>query len=154
MGINRACGLYRTTQPIEGSVAAGVLVYYHDHGEPGPGVYLPCEWRNNRAIFDEHGTTIPDANYADTLQPLLPEGLYRVAEPFHCCEQRCQHYERELLVQLGYNGDAEPILFLPEMVDGALALPAEGTLISDDKLAKLRPLKVVMGEPLGAATLH
>lgn len=35
------CGLYRTTRPIPDAVPAGVLVYYHNHGDPGPGVYLP-----------------------------------------------------------------------------------------------------------------
>jgi hypothetical protein len=141
------CGLYRTTIAIEDSVPAGVLVFYHNHGDPGPGVYLPREWKNNRAIFQEEGITVPDEDYAETMEPLLPEGFYRVTEPFHCCEERCQHFEADLLVQLGYNGDAEPILFLPEMIEGALALPATGTIVDDWKLAKLKPLKVPRGEP-------
>ncbi|MCC6746149.1 MAG: hypothetical protein IT371_00735 [Deltaproteobacteria bacterium] len=136
------CGLYRTTEAIEETVPAGVLVYYHNHGDPGPGVYLPRGWKNNRALFHEHGTTVPDARYAETLEPLAAEGLYRVREPFYCCEQRCQYFEEELLVQLGYNGQAQAILFTPELVDGALAIPATGTIVDRTRLAKLAALKV------------
>jgi hypothetical protein len=144
------CGIYRTTLAIEDSVPEGVLVQFHNHGEPGPGVYLPKEWKNNRAIFHEEGITIPDDGYAESLEPLLPEGFYRVIEPFYCCDERCQYFEEDLLVQLGYNGDAEAILFLPEMIEGALALPATGTIVDDWKLAKLQPLKV----PVGDAPVH
>ena len=42
-----ACGLYRTSEPIEDAIEAGVLVYYHNHGDPGPGVYLPRAWRSH-----------------------------------------------------------------------------------------------------------
>jgi hypothetical protein len=146
------CGIYRTTLAIEGPggeerIPAGVLVFFHNHGDPGPGVYLPREWKNNRAAFQKEGITVPDDGYAESLEPLLPEGFYRVTEPFHCCEDRCQYFEEDLLVQLGYNGDAEPILFLPEMVEGALALPATGTIVDDWKLAKLHPLKVPVSQP-------
>jgi len=146
------CGIYRTTLAIEGPggeerTPAGVLVFFHNHGDPGPGVYLPREWKNNRAVFQKEGITVPDDGYAESLEPLLPEGFYRVTEPFHCCEDRCQYFEEDLLVQLGYNGDAEPILFLPEMVEGALALPATGTIVDDWKLAKLHPLKVPVSQP-------
>ncbi|MCA9670489.1 MAG: hypothetical protein KC503_33060 [Myxococcales bacterium] len=140
--MSKSCGLYRTTQPIGEDVPAGVLVYYHNHGDPGPGVYLPREWRNNRAQFHEEGITVPDESYADSLEPLLAEGLYRVVEPFYCCEKRCQYFEPELLVQLGYNGDAEAILFVPELIDGAIALPMEGILVDDERLVKLSALKV------------
>ena len=151
------CGIYRTTLPIKGStgeesVPAGVLVFFHNHGDPGPGVYMPREWKNNRASFHDRGVTIPDDGYPESLEPLLPEGFYRVAEPFHCCDNRCQYFDTDLLVQLGYNGDAEPILFIPEMIDGALALPATGTIIDDWKLAKLTPLKVPVGEPPSGPT--
>jgi hypothetical protein len=140
------CGLYRTTEAIGDAVAAGVLVYYHNHGDPGPGVYPAEAWKNNRALFGEHGVTVPYEGYAATLEPLLPEGLYRVREPFYCCEQRCHYFEEDLLVQLGYNGHAEAILFLPELVDGALALPAEGSLVGPTQLEKLAPLKVATDE--------
>ncbi|MCB9555142.1 MAG: hypothetical protein H6707_03485 [Deltaproteobacteria bacterium] len=148
------CGLYRTTEAIGESVPAGVLVYFHNHGEPGPGLYLPESWQNNRVCFSQEGICIPDNDYAATLQALATEGFYVVIEPFYCCEQRCQYFEADTLVQLGYNGDAEPILFLPEIIDGALALPAEGTFIDDARLAKLKRLLVAESDEQGPKTLQ
>ena len=135
------CGLYRTTGPI-GPIEAGRLVYFHNHGNPGPGIYLPKTWKHNRAEFQEKGQTLSDPGLARYLEPLSPEGLYRVAEPFHCCEQKCRHFEEEALVQLGYNGHAEPILFRPELVDAMLAIPAEGWKTSLESVAHLRQLRV------------
>jgi hypothetical protein len=145
----RPCGLYRTHEAIGEAVPAGALVYYHNHGEPGPGVYRPREWRHNRAVFEEHGTVVPDERWAEGLVALLPEGLYRVAEPFSCCEKECQRFEADALVQLGYDGQARPILFVPELVDGALVFPERGTRVEEWKLGKLHALKVRVAE--GAA---
>ena len=100
---------------------AGRLVYFHNHGAPGPGIYLPERWRNNRAVFAPRGSTLADPGDAALLQPLLAEGLYRVLEPFTCCEKRCRTYARELLVQLGYDGEANPIVFVPEWTDDVFA---------------------------------
>jgi hypothetical protein len=138
----KPCGIYRTTLAIGNSVPAGALVYFHNHGEPGPGVYSPASWKNNRATFHDRGTTVPDEQYAATLEPLAQEGFYRVTSHFYCCEARCQHFEEDLLVQLGYNGKAQAILFIPRFEAGAIALPSEGTLIDDNALAKIKPLKV------------
>lgn len=137
----RPCGIYRTTEPIGDHIPAGVLVFYHNHGDPGPGVYLPRTWTHNRAIFAEQGTTAP-GGYEETLEPLPDEGLYRVVEPFYCCQRRCQHFEQDLLVQLGYNGDAEALLFVPELVDNALVFPERGTFVDPHTLSRLQPLKV------------
>jgi hypothetical protein len=148
------CGIYRTTRAIGERVAAGVLVYYHNHGEPGPGVYLPRAWRNNRALFSEQGTTVPDPAWAESLEALAPEGLYRVVEPFACCEKRCVTYEEDLLVQLGYNGRGEPILFIPELVDGELRFPERGAMLQPDQLRRLRLLKLPEGAAPPPPALH
>ena len=52
------CGLYRTTTKI-GEIEAGRLVYFHNHGDPGPGLYLPSGWSNNTARWGARGTTVP-----------------------------------------------------------------------------------------------
>lgn len=149
-----ACGLYRTTEPIDG-VPAGRLVYFHNHGDPGPGVYLPESWRVNRAQFAERGTTLPDENLAFTLEALPAEGLYRVTEAFYCCEQHCRRYESNLLVQLGYNGQAEPILFVPELSEAGMAFPEMGTRIDQDRLSKIARLTVAVPAPSeGDRPLH
>ena len=134
------CGLYRTTSSF-GSIGAGRLVYFHNHGDPGPGVYLPKEWRYNRAAFQDKGHVLDDLDLVRFLEPLPPEGFYRVAESFHCCEKQCRLFEQESLLQLGYDANAEPILFTPELVDSMLAVPAKGwktTLATTKNLRRLR----------------
>jgi hypothetical protein len=136
-----ACGLYRTARPVAG-VPAGRLVYFHNHGNPGPGVYLPERWQGNKAVFAERGQPLESPRDAACLEPLEPEGFYRVVEPFHCCERQCRRFEPDMLVQLGYNGAARPILFLPEWANGALTMPERGTPIDIERLEALRRLRV------------
>ena len=135
------CGLYRTTGPI-GAIEEGRLVYFHNHGSPGPGLYLPKEWKHNRADFHEKGQAIDDPQLVRFLRPLPPEGFYRVVEPFHCCEKKCRRFEEDVLLQLGYNGEAEPILFVPELVDGMPAIPAKGWKTSLESVDRMRQLKI------------
>lgn len=135
------CGLYQTTGPI-GSVETGHLVYFHNHGDPGPGIYLPKEWRHNRAEFSKQGQVIDNPQLVRFLQPLPAEGFYRVSESFHCCEKKCRQFDQDSLIQLGYNANAEPILFVPELVDGMLAIPAKGWKTNLETLGHVRQLKV------------
>ncbi len=135
------CGLYRTTDTI-GGIPADRLVYFHNHGDPGPGLYLPESWNQNRASFPKGGMTLPDDAAAEHLEAVLPEGLYRVTEEFTCCEQNCRTFGVGLLTQLGYNGEAKPILFVPEWTSRGLAFPTVGQPLDLDRLEKLEPLKV------------
>jgi hypothetical protein len=137
------CGIYRTTQKLE-NIPANKLVYFHNHGEPSAGVYLPAKWTQNRASFDSRGTPIPGTWWAATLDPLAYEGFYRVREPFFCCEKKCVEFQTDQLVQLGYNGDAEPILFVPELRADAFSIPERGMMIDRSRIAKLAPLKIAM----------
>ena len=142
-----ACGVYRTTQPLEGHVPAGRFVFFHNHGDPGPGVYLPSGWTLNHAQWNDTGHTIPSPEWATSLVPLPAEGLYRVCETFSCCAKQCRTYEPDLLVQLGYNAEAEPLLFVPEWTDSGLAIPELGVPIDADRLRCLAALHVVEAEP-------
>ncbi|MBL8956655.1 MAG: hypothetical protein JNK82_38130 [Myxococcaceae bacterium] len=139
------CGLYRTTRPLDG-VPAGRLVYFHNHGNPGAGIYLPQSWASNRARWQQNGFTVPDAEWSQSLAPLAPEGLYRVAERFYCCEKRCRAYEPNQLVQLGYNGEAEPLMFVPEWTNGGLGIPERGNKLDASALSKLTLLVVAEGQ--------
>lgn len=135
------CGIYRTTRPVAG-VPANLLVYFHNHGDPGPGLYLPASWKNNRATFQEQGHTLGDPSEASALAPLAAEGFYRVVDSFHCCEKQCTRFETDDLVQLGYDAAASPILFVPEVVDGVLGVPERGTRIDEGRIERLRVLRV------------
>lgn len=147
------CGLYRTTVDI-GGVPAGRLVYFHDHGDPGPGVYPPTSWHLNRATFSPQGVTLPDESLGSTLHPLAPEGLYRVERAFECCPKRCMSFEPGLLVQLGYNGAAEALLFIPKWTAHGLSFPEVGQKIDEDRVDRLAALKVVEERASANGTLH
>lgn len=135
------CGIYRTLEAI-GAIPAGRLVYFHNHGDPGPGLYLPESWVGNRARFSSRGHLLPSPGLASALVPLPPEGFYRVESSFHCCEKKCRRYEPDMLVQLGYDGAATPILFEPSWRGAVLALPERGTRIDFESLPLLAPLRV------------
>lgn len=137
------CGLYRTTTRLA-EVPAGRLVFFHNHGDPGPGIYLPREWRQNRALFEERGVMIPGGWWASTLDPLPAEGFYRVARTFHCCERRCSTFEVDQLLQLGYTAEATPLVFVPELIDAIFTLPTQGTVIDRERLGCLVPLRLPM----------
>jgi hypothetical protein len=135
------CGLYRTTAAL-GEIPAGRLVSFHNHGDRGPGVFLPTGWLHHRAHFTDAGLAIPSMSWARTLDALAPEGVYRVREPFFCCEKRCRTFERDLLVQLGYTPEAAPVIVVFEPRDGGLALPEQGNIVTRADLACLSPLRV------------
>lgn len=136
-----ACGLYRTVAAIA-DVPAGRLVYFHNHGDPGPGVYFPERWLGNRAEFSARGTTLPTGFDVRALHPLPAEGFYRVTAAFHCCSKRCTQYEPDAFVQLGYNGAGRALVFTPELTGAAIAIPERGTPVDDDVLVNLKPLKL------------
>lgn len=134
------CGLYRTVKPLAG-LEAGRLVYFHNHGDPGPGLYVPEKWDHNRAKFSPRGFTLPPDFDHRALRSLPAEGFYRVARKFVCCEKKCTTFEPDTFVQLGYNGVGKAIVFLPELGTGAIGIPDRGTAIDDaalDNLARLR----------------
>jgi hypothetical protein len=135
------CGLYRTVAPIAG-IPAGRLVYFHNHGDPGPGFYFPESWTHNRAKFGGRGTTAPAELDARALLPLPAEGFYRVTAPFFCCAKQCVKYEPEMLVQLGYNGQGMALVFAPELGSNGVNIPERGTAVDDAALANLIRLRI------------
>lgn len=146
------CGLYKTTAPLN-EVPAGTLVYFHNHGNPGPGIYLPHRWDQNRARFHERGVTLPSPEWSANLSALPAEGLYRVQRAFTCCDKKCVTYAAEALVQLGYDGKATPILFVPEWVNEGLRIPERGTPIELGRVENLVKLALPDRSSQGP-TLH
>ena len=139
------CGLYRTTAPI-GEIPEGRLVFFHNHGDPGPGIYLPESWHLNRARFAASGTSLLDERLAANLAPVPPEGLYRVEEQITCCPQACRTFVAGQLVQVGYNARAEPILFQPAWTAAGLTFPTVGQILDPERLAHLSLLHVADGD--------
>jgi hypothetical protein len=135
------CGIYRTTAAVAG-IEAGRLVYFHNHGDPGPGLYLPETWNHNRAKFSERGNTVPADFDPKSLHTLRPEGFYRVTKEFYCCEKKCAKFETDAFVQLGYNGNATPLVFVPQLAATGMQLPDRGSVVDEQTLRNLQPLKV------------
>lgn len=135
------CGIYRTRKQIK-NIEAGRYVYFHNHGDPGPGLYLPQSWAHNRATFNANGTTVPDDFDPKSIEALRPEGLYRVTSAFYCCAKKCTKFEPDTLVQLGYNGNAQALVFLPEIGARGMNLPTRGSIVEDSELKNLSLLKV------------
>lgn len=138
----RDCGIYRTTVPSIDGIIADRLVYYHNHGDPGAGIYYADRWVNNRAVFSKKGHTVPSPDYAQSLDSLPKEGFYRVEAKFHCCDKNCREFRFGELVQLGYDGQAKPILFLPGYRGERFELPESGIPVARDRLDYLEPLSI------------
>ena len=117
-------------------------MYFHNHGDPGAGVYFPEKWSANRASFSPKGTTVPTGFDPAALLPLPAEGFYRVTSAFVCCSKKCVQFEPDMLLQLGCNGAGKPLLFQPELAGGAIGVPERGTPIDDDVLVNLARLKL------------
>jgi hypothetical protein len=135
------CGLYRTLRKI-GECDADRLVYFHNHGDPGPGLYFPERWTKNRAQFSQKGMTVAATFDPRALHALPREGFYRVKKTFHCCSKKCVEFTPEAFVQLGYNGNGVPLLFSPEWGNTGLEVPDRGTKLDDDVLDNLVLLQV------------
>jgi hypothetical protein len=140
------CGLYRTTTAV-GAIEAGRLVYFHNHGDPGPGLYLPESWTQNRAQFSERGMTVPKDFDPASIHALPVEGFYRVTRDFYCCEKQCSKFETDMFVQLGFNGNGQALVFVPQLGAGGLAIPERGSVVDDARLSNLQLLKVSQATP-------
>jgi hypothetical protein len=99
-------------------------------------------WSLNRAEWNTRGITVPSVEWSQTLEPLAAEGLYVVREPFTCCEKRCVQFQKGQLVQLGYDAEANAILFIPEWTARGLGFPERGTRIERERVEKLEVLMV------------
>lgn len=148
------CGFYKTREQI-GNIPAGRFVYFHNHGNPGPGIYQPEGWQFNRARFSAQGTTLPtNQDAAKLLEPLLAEGLYVVKNPFYCCEKKCREYTSGTLVQIGYNGLAEPILFTPTWTTTGLVMPEQGNRLAGDHTDDLQSVSVPVAQGAQNGMVH
>jgi len=140
------CGLYRTATALPDraeQVPAGKLVYFHDHSnEPGVGIVLmPEENTGNRWKFMERGFLVRQASWARSLVPMKPEGFYTVAGAF---QKGTTTVAQGQLVQLGYNRDAQPIVFFPnfDAERNGLVFPTKGMSIGPDVYDGLRPVEL------------
>ena len=155
-----ACGLYRTTKPLpdhEDEIAAGVLVYFHNHSDSGlPVVVAPDHNIHNRWHFHGPGFSFRGLTWADSLVRLPPEGFYvlRKAISFDGGE-----WNKGALVQLGYTRKGDGILFIAQqraaLEENDLFFSDHGVAIKQEQLGMLDPALVVVEQaPEGAHTAN
>ncbi len=103
-------------------------------------VILPESNTNNVWKFSNKGFLVSDKAFIEGLQPLKPEGLYRFNAHFHPNENEVVN--ENALVQLGYNGSGEPIVFFPKKDAGSntLEFPDSGMRIPPKIYELLEPL--------------
>ena len=136
------CGLYRTTIPHPeqpNKVPSGRLVYFHNHSHAGkPMVLLPQSNAANTWTFAESGYLISKEAWVRSLQPVKAEGFYTTAEPFHT--KTGLRVPPGQIVQLGYNRNAEPLVFFPrrDRDSNSLVFPSSGMKASASVYAGLK----------------
>lgn len=110
------CGIYRTGRALKGQeqeIPAGILVMFHNHSNRNiPMLQLPKENIHNVWSFHDLGPGIEDDDaFIEALQPLLEQGFYHLREELQTPDGR---FPKNALVQLGYNMNADPILFIAQ----------------------------------------
>lgn len=142
-----AAGLHRTTKPMPGREAdfpTGVLVFVGTNQENGHKfVVRPGRNVNNRWLWGEPTTALVEerAEWAKTSLRALPtEGYYTLPKEIEM--EGGGRWLENAIVQLGYNGRGEGILFIAERREGdevnALYFSDKGMRIDDDLLGQLR----------------
>jgi hypothetical protein len=136
-------GLYRTTEPYPGQEAAfpaGVIVYV---GQPSNGgvkfVVRPGQNRNNRWFWGEPTTPLRSPTWARTLKALRSEGFYTLPQDLDF--EGGGRWLKNAIVQLGYNGEGQGIIFVGEQREGdtqnALYFSDRGMMVDDGLLDRL-----------------
>ncbi|MCK6512911.1 hypothetical protein L6R29_23525 [Myxococcota bacterium] len=110
------CGLYRTGRALKGQetdIPAGILVMFHNHSNRDiPMLQLPRENTHNVWNFHEQGPGIEnDDAFLAALQPLLDQGFYFLREELSTPDGK---FPKNALIQLGYNRNGDPILFIAQ----------------------------------------
>jgi len=138
------CGLYRTTMAHPDhpeKVPAGRLVHFHNHSHAGkPIVMLPADNTSNTWTFQTGGYLISREGWTRSLKPMKLEGFYLTSEAFQT--RTGMLVAPGQMVQLGYNRNAEPLVFFPTRDAGSnsLVFPSKGMKVSDVIYDGLRPV--------------
>ncbi len=137
-------GLYRTHKPYPGqedAIPAGVLVYVGVPKNGGlPFVVRPGANRNNRWFWGEPTTPLRAQSWSEGLLKLPPEGFYTL--PREIAFDGGGKWLANAIVQLGYNGEGQGIIFVGEQHDteerNVLVFSDRGRAVEDDLLFKLK----------------
>jgi hypothetical protein len=147
-------GLYRTTKPypgMEDQFPANALVYVGQKPEGATFVVRPGANRRNRWFWGEPVTVLRSVSWGDSLKALRPQGFYTLPQDIDLGGGG--RWLKGAIVQLGYNQEGRPIIFVAQDVDGEdrniLEFSDKGMLIDDammDRLAWAPILPLKKGE--------
>lgn len=136
-------GLYRTTLPMPGhedEIPAGVLVFVGQRqGGRERFVVRPQSNRRNRWFWGEPTLPLAASSWMWTLRRLRPEGFYTLPEAMEL--DGGGRWLKNAIVQLGYNGSGQGILFIAERhrdePRNVLEFSERGRVIDDGLLDRL-----------------
>jgi hypothetical protein len=137
-------GLYRTTKAYPGhedDIPANTLVYVGDPpgGEGLRFVVRPGANRKNQWFWGEPTIPLRSTIWAQTLKKIPSEGFYTLPEDLHLDGGGV--WRRNAIVQLGYNGKGQGIVFVGERHDvdekNLLQFSDKGLMVDDDLLFRL-----------------
>ena len=84
----------------------------------------------------------------------MDQALYRVAREFHCCSKNCVLFKVNQMVQLGYDGKANPILFFPFWKNAEMCFPQKGTRIDPENFQFLERLHIQIESQHDPGMMH
>lgn len=124
----------------ESAFPAGVLVYLGEKPNGGGKfVVRPGQNRNNRWYWGDPTTQLRSPSWAKTLMRLPSEGFYTLPEAMEF--EGGGRWLKNAIVQLGYNGNGEGIIFVAErhesVDENVLKFSSKGMIINDNVLKRL-----------------
>jgi hypothetical protein len=135
-------GLYRTTKPYpahEDEIPAGVLVYVGKQSDGVTFVVRPGANRKNRWFWGDPTIPLRSTVWAQTLKSVPAEGFYTLPEDLDLGGGGM--WRKNAIVQLGYNREAQGILFVGELREdeerNVLVFSDKGVVIDDKLLFRL-----------------
>ncbi|MFT5042303.1 MAG: hypothetical protein ACI8TX_003288 [Hyphomicrobiaceae bacterium] len=151
------CGPYKTGVALSGhedSVGADILVYFHNHSDQGPAMVLtPHGNTNNRWAFHDRGWAVEEEAFVLGLIGLKPEGLYVNSEHIHISREEI--IPPRTLLQLGYNRDADTLLFIGRFEANTIGFPEQGYAFKTIEVqAMLEPAGFNVPGPKKTEELH
>jgi hypothetical protein len=146
-------GLYRTSRALAGhekDIPAESLVYIGRKGAQRF-VVRPHDNRLNRWYWHDPVVSLTDEAWCSTLVTLPVEGFYTLPEEI--AFSGGGRWLKNAIVQLGYNEDGRPIIFIAERHEGtkenSLHFSDRGMLIDDSLMVRLVWAPILPTGPAG-----
>ena len=139
------CGLYQPGAHSEPASPRGASSTSTTMGTPAPASICRAGGTPTARAGTLGAPRLPEASWAEHLEPLLAEGLYRVREAFTCWRSAAAPSSRSSWCSSATTAWPSPSSSYPRGPKGASAF-TQGTLVDRERLTRLAPLKVAESE--------